>query len=146
MENWERISSRPRSVWRCSAVWSPATMVEAVVEGSRDVGSSASVSAVADRRTLCSSFFFFLPLFNQSAMAYMVCRGPKIRRRKLNNVFLFFKGRCHGWLIIEQLWQTRGNYGFCPIHHTKKGKFKKSLGWLFFFKQMLADLLLNIPS
>lgn len=89
-------------MWLCSAVWSPATMVEAVVEGSRDVGLSASVSAVADRRTLCSSSFF-LPLFNQSAMAYMVCCGPKIRRRKLNNVFLFFKGRCHGWLIIEQL-------------------------------------------
>lgn len=45
--------------------------------------------------------FFSLSLscFNQSAMAYMVCRGPKIRRRKLNNVFLFFKGRAMvGWL------------------------------------------------
>ncbi|KAI9546799.1 hypothetical protein NQZ68_022744 [Dissostichus eleginoides] len=29
-------------------------------------------------------------------MAYMVCCGPKIRRRKLNNVFLFFKGRATG--------------------------------------------------
>lgn len=50
------------------------------------------------------SFSFILSFcccFKQSAMAYMVCCGPEIRRRKLNNVFLFFKGEGHAWLITE---------------------------------------------
>lgn len=83
--------------------------VQAAVGGESHgaAGLQASVSTAVNRRTLCSSFLLFLSFlsfchcFKQSAMAYMVCCGPEIRRRKQNNVFLFFEGEGHAWLITE---------------------------------------------
>lgn len=100
--SWHVTCLRAESVWvqgvsLCGvSLKASATGVEPSVRESRASSSQSSVSALPDKSTLCSSFFL---RFNHSAMAYMVCCGPKIRRRKLNNVFLFFKGGATlGWL------------------------------------------------
>lgn len=90
-------------------VWPPPTVVEAAVGGGVTCCCRAAGLRICSRQQEDIVFFFlsfsfmlsFCSCFKQSAMAYMVCCGPKIRRRKLNNVFLFFKGEGHAWLITE---------------------------------------------
>lgn len=143
MENSECVSSRPLSVWRCSAVWPPATVVEVLVEGSRGARRPLYLQLLTGGH--CVPLFF--SCFNQSAMAYMVCCGPKIRRRKLNNVFLFFKGRAMvGWLQ-NSFDRPEGTMAFVQVPTQRKVSSERAKdGGGGAFKQMLAGLLLNIPS
>lgn len=93
----EHLGSRPLSVWRCSVAWPPWSRWWS--RGSRGAWLIGLCVCTCWQEDIVFLFSFFFFCFNQSAMAYMVCCGPKIRRRKLNNVFLFFKGRATvGWL------------------------------------------------
>lgn len=89
------VSSRLLSAGQCSAVWPP--WLKWWSKGHMVLVGLCICSCWQE--DIVPLFPPHPPCFNQSAMAYMVCCGPKIRRRKLNNVFLFFEGRAMvGWL------------------------------------------------
>lgn len=141
----QQLGSRPPSVWQGSV----ATMFGVVVERVMWCLAHRLLCLQFLTRGHCVPLFFFLffflfSCFNQSAMAYMVCCGPKIRRRKLNNVFLFFKGRATvGWLW-NSFDRPEGTMAF--VQFPTQRNVSSERAWVGFFKHILADLLLIIPS